>query len=146
MTSPAARWVLSCDGGARGNPGPGAFGYVLRDPAGALREERSERIGIVTNNMAEYRSLLAGLEAARRLGARRLEVRMDSELVVRQMMGAYRVKSAGLKPLYEAARRSAAQFEEVNFISVRREDNRRADALVNEALDALGDPVPESPR
>lgn len=118
----------------------------MRDPAGALREERSERIGIVTNNMAEYRSLLAGLEAARRLGARRLEVRMDSELVVRQMMGAYRVKSAGLKPLYEAARRSAAQFEEVNFISVRREDNRRADALVNEALDALGDPVPESPR
>ncbi len=142
----AGHWRLSCDGGARGNPGPGALGYVLYDPAGTVRDERAEYLGTVTNNVAEYRALIAGLQAARRLEVSRLRVQMDSELVVRQMLGVYRVKHAGLKPLHREARRLAAQFEEVEFSAVPRERNHRADALVNEVLDAMGDPVPESPR
>src|SRR5512137_1371002 len=96
----AGEWTLACDGGSRGNPGPGALGYALFDPSGHEVEARGEYLGPVTNNVAEYRSLIAGLEAAARHAADPLRVHMDSELVVRQMTGQYRVKNEGLKPLH----------------------------------------------
>ena len=137
-------WTLRCDGGSRGNPGPGAFGFVLSDGEGKEREARGEYVGTVTNNVAEYKALIAGLEAAVRHGVRSLRVVMDSELVIRQMTGEYRVKNEGLKPLHAEARRKAAALGEVAYRSVGREDNERADQLVNEALDkVLGS---ESPR
>lgn len=128
-------WTLRCDGGSRGNPGPGALGYILADPRGEVVESRGEYIGPVTNNVAEYRALIAGLEAAVRHGASEVVVHMDSELVVRQMNGQYRVKHEGLKPLYAEATRAAEKLTRVTFTSVRREDNDGADALVNAALD-----------
>src|SRR5262245_60470546 len=128
-------WTLRCDGGSRGNPGPGALGYVLCDDTGAEIEARGEFLGVCTNNVAEYRSLIAGLGAAARLGVKSLVVRMDSELVVRQMLGQYKVKNEGLKPLHAEARQAVAKFGTVRFESVPRDDNGRADALVNEALD-----------
>ncbi len=137
-------WTVRCDGGARGNPGPGAAAFILNDEAGAEVEARGEFLGSVTNNVAEYRALIAGLQAARRLGARRLRVLMDSELVVRQMTGEYRVKNAGLKPLHEEAKREAANFAGVEYRVVRRGDNARADSLVNETLDRVLES--ESPR
>ena len=137
-------WIVRCDGGSRGNPGPAALGFVLLDPAGREVEARGERIGPATNNVAEYRALIAGLEAAARAGADPLLVCMDSELVVRQMTGEYRVKNAGLKPLHAAARRSVATLGRVRFTAVPRAANAQADRLVNEALDeVLGS---ESPR
>ena len=136
MTSPMADvWTLRCDGGSRGNPGPGALGFVLCDAGGREVEAHGEFLGVCTNNVAEYRSLIAGLGAAARQGARTLVVRMDSELVVRQMLGQYKVKNEGLKVLHAEARRAAAQVGVVRFESVPRDDNGRADALVNEALD-----------
>jgi len=128
-------WTLRCDGGSRGNPGPGALGYVLCDAAGREVEARGEFIGVCTNNVAEYRALIAGLEAAARHGTRTLVVRMDSELVVRQMLGQYKVKAEGLKALHAEARSAAGRVGVVRFESVPRDDNSRADALVNEALD-----------
>jgi len=140
----AGEWTLRCDGGARGNPGPGALGYALFDPAGAEIEARGEYLGTVTNNVAEYRALIAGLEAARRHGAQRLRVCMDSELVVRQMTGEYRVKNAGLKPMHAAADVARRAIASVRFVSVPRAENARADRIVNETLDeVLGT---ESPR
>ncbi len=139
-------WILRCDGGARGNPGPAALGYVLVDPRGAEVEARGEYLGPATNNVAEYRALIAGLEAARRAGADPLEVCMDSELVVRQMTGEYRVKSAGLRPLNAQARRGIARLGRVRFTAVPREANARADRLVNEALDEVLGSKSESPR
>ena len=137
-------WVLRCDGGSRGNPGPGAIGCVLDDPEGREVEARGLYIGAVTNNVAEYRALIEGLEAAQQHGVRTLEVRMDSELVVRQMSGAYRVKNEGLKPLYAAASKAAAAIPNVRFVTVPREANARADRIVNDTLDkVLGS---ESPR
>lgn len=138
-------WKLGCDGGSRGNPGPGAYGFVLTDATGKVVEARGEYIGSVTNNVAEYRALIAGLEAAHRHGATPLAVSMDSELVVRQMTGAYRVKNEGLKPLHAEATRALARIATVRFSSVPREANTHADRLVNEALDRffLGS---ESPR
>jgi ribonuclease HI len=133
--SPAAAWTVRCDGGSRGNPGPGALGYVLCDPEGREIEARGEFLGVCTNNVAEYRSLIAGLDAAARHGARTVVVRMDSELVVRQMLGQYKVKNAGLKPLYAEARTAVTRVGVVRFESVPRDDNGRADGLVNEALD-----------
>jgi ribonuclease HI len=137
-------WTLQCDGGARGNPGPAAAGYVLLDPQGKTVESHADYIGAATNNVAEYRALIAGLEAAARHGAQPLVVRMDSELVVRQMTGEYRVKHAGLKPLHAEAQSAAARIGGLTFRAVRREDNERADRLVNDTLDRiLGS---ESPR
>ena len=139
-----SEWIVRCDGGSRGNPGPAALGYVLLDPAGREVEARGECLGTATNNVAEYRALIAGLQAAARAGADPLLVCMDSELVVRQMTGEYRVKNAGLKPLHAEARQAAAKLGRVRFSSVRREANTHADRLVNEALDeVLGS---ESPR
>jgi ribonuclease HI len=141
---PPRTWTLRCDGGARGNPGPAAIGYLLMNPAGDTVESRAEYLGPATNNVAEYRALIAGLEAAARHGATPLRACMDSELVVRQMTGEYRVKHEGLKPLHAAAREAAARIPALTFSSVPREENARADQLVNEKLDkVLGS---ESPR
>ena len=137
-------WTLRCDGGSRGTPGPGAYGFVLADPHGRVIEERGEYLGTVTNNVAEYRSLIAGLESAARHGAAKLMVYMDSELVVRQMKGEYRVKNAGLKPLYDRACEAKSRLAAVRFTAVRREENAAADRLVNETLDRVRST--ESPR
>jgi ribonuclease HI len=131
--------IVRCDGGARGNPGPAAIGVVVLDGSvdpPVVLTTVSECIGVATNNVAEYRALIAGLDAARPFGARRLVVRADSELVVRQLEGRYRVKSALLRPLYEEAQARLATYDEVDLGHVRREDNADADALVNAALDA----------
>lgn len=132
------RIVLYCDGGARGNPGPAAIGAVVLDPATEppLRLATvSERIGVATNNVAEYRALVAGLEAAVDFPARRVSVRADSQLLVRQLQGAYRVKQPHLRPLYERARELLGRYDEVELEHVPRESNTLADALVNAALD-----------
>lgn len=136
MTPPSRTgWTLRCDGGSRGNPGPAAYGFVLVDGAGREVEARGEFIGTATNNVAEYRALIAGLQAAVAHRASPLVVVMDSELVIRQMLGQYKVKNAGLKPLHAEAKRVAAGLAKVTWSSVAREDNGRADGLVNEALD-----------
>ena len=127
---------LSTDGGARGNPGPAAFGYVLEAEDGTVLDARGEAIGVATNNEAEYRGLVAGLEKAIELGVDELEVVSDSELVVRQMRGEYKVKKETLRTLNEEASDLARRLEKVSFTSVRREHNELADRLVNEALDA----------
>ena len=131
-----SRLVVNVDGGSRGNPGPAAVGVVVATPEGELVAEVGETIGAVTNNVAEYRALLRGIELAREHGATGLEIYGDSELVVKQVRGEYRVKDAGLKPLHAEARAALAQVESWSFDHVRREDNARADELVNEALDA----------
>ena len=130
-------WTLSCDGGSRGNPGPAAYGFVLCDPQGAEVEARGEYIGTATNNVAEYQALIAGLHAAVQRGASPLAVVMDSELVIRQMTGQYKVKNEGLKPLHQQARVVAGKLGNVSWSSVRRDDNSRADGLVNQALDEV---------
>jgi ribonuclease HI len=127
---------LSTDGGARGNPGPAAFGYVLEAGDGTMLAAHGEAIGTATNNVAEYRALIAGLEKAVELGVDDLEVFSDSELLVKQMRGEYKVKKATLKELSEEAARLARQLESVSYTAVRREHNELADRLVNEALDA----------
>lgn len=127
-----------CDGGSRGNPGPAAIGAVVLDmDADPPRRVAtvSERIGVTTNNVAEYRALIAGLEAAEPVGAHRVEVRADSELMVRQVQGRYRVKNAGLAPLHARVRALLARYDEVDVEHVRRAFNTEADALVNAALD-----------
>jgi ribonuclease HI len=133
----AGEWTLRCDGGSRGNPGPGALGYALSDATGLEVEARGRFLGTVTNNVAEYRALIAGLEAARRLGVERLRVCMDSELVVRQMTGEYRVKNPGLKPLHAEAVVARMGVPQVRFVAVPRGENARADQLVNETLDEV---------
>ena len=131
--------VVHVDGGARGNPGPAAAAAVATTPEGDELAERSAYLGQATNNVAEYRALLLGLELARELGAREVEVVNDSELVARQIGGEYKVKHAGLRPLYLDAMRALRDFDGWSVRSVRREENLRADELVNETLDdALG--------
>jgi ribonuclease HI len=127
---------LSTDGGARGNPGPAAYGYVLETPDGTVLDARGERIGVATNNVAEYRALVAGLEAALARGVTELEVVSDSELLVKQMRGEYKVKNAALRTLSLKAARLARELGKVTYKAVRREHNELADTLVNEALDA----------
>lgn len=127
---------LSTDGGARGNPGPAAFGYVLETDDGTVLAAHGEAIGVATNNVAEYRALVAGLEKAAELGVDELEVVSDSELLVKQMRGEYRVKNAALAELNDAAVRLAKRIGRVTYRAVRREHNELADRLVNEALDA----------
>jgi ribonuclease HI len=130
------RVTVYIDGGSRGNPGPAAAGVVVLDTHGTVLHEAGIYLGQATNNVAEYRGLLAGLEAAAASGATELEIVSDSELLVRQMTGEYRVKNPGLVPLAERARRLANGFAACTFRHVRREDNLRADRLVNQALDA----------
>ena len=126
---------LSTDGGARGNPGPAAFGYVLEAEDGHVLAAHGEAIGRATNNVAEYRALLAGLEKAVELGVDELEVVSDSELLVKQMRGEYRVKNEALRALSIEAARLARRLGRVTYTAVRREHNELADRLVNEALD-----------
>jgi ribonuclease HI len=127
---------LFTDGGARGNPGPAAYGYVLEADDGTVLAAHGEKIGIATNNVAEYSALIAGLEKAVELGLPRVEVVSDSELMVKQMRGEYRVKNEALRELFEEAGRLARRIGDVRFSAVRREHNELADRLVNEALDA----------
>jgi probable phosphoglycerate mutase len=127
---------LSTDGGARGNPGPAAFGYVLEAEDGTVLDARGEAIGVATNNVAEYSALVAGLEKAAELGVTELEVVSDSELLVKQMTGEYRVKNETLAELNEEAERLARRVGRVRYVAVRREHNELADRLVNDALDA----------
>lgn len=135
-----ARVVVYTDGGARGNPGPAAIGAVVVDPHTEPPEtvaSVSEAIGVATNNVAEYRAVIAGLEAALEVGAREVELRADSELVIRQLEGRYRVKTETLRPFHDEARTLLTRFDRVRLTHVRRENNADADALVNQALDAL---------
>ena len=130
------RAKLSTDGGARGNPGPAAYGYVLETDDGTVLAAHGETIGVATNNVAEYRALVAGLEKALELGVDDVEVVSDSELVVRQMRGEYKVKNQALRELSEHAAHLARRMRSVSYTAVRREHNELADRLVNEALDA----------
>lgn len=141
------RWVLHTDGGSRGNPGPGGAGIVLRRADGPIAAKGGAFLGSVTNNVAEYSALLWGMRAALALGVKELLVKADSELVVKQMRGEYRVKNEGLKPLFLEAQRLRRGFDAIEFVHVRREENAEADALANEAMDGrctVGD-APEPP-
>ena len=129
---------LSTDGGARGNPGPAAYGYVLETEDGTVLAAHGEAIGEATNNVAEYRALVAGLEKALELAVDEVDVVSDSELLVRQMTGQYKVKNEALRKLSLEAARLARQLRRVTYRSVLREHNELADRLVNEALDAAG--------
>jgi ribonuclease HI len=130
------RAKLSTDGGARGNPGPAAYGYVLEADDGTVLAAHGETIGIATNNVAEYSALIAGLEKGLELGVTDLEVISDSELMVKQMRGEYKVKNEALRELWQQATRLARELGSVRYRAVRREHNELADRLVNEALDA----------
>jgi probable phosphoglycerate mutase len=131
-----AGWVTAhCDGGARGNPGPAGFGAVVQDGSGNMLAELSDFLGIQTNNVAEYSGLLAVLSYALAHGHRRLRVVSDSELMVKQIQGKYQVKSPGLRPLYEQARKKIAQLERFEITHALRHKNKDADRLANEAMD-----------
>lgn len=130
-----SRVTVNVDGGARGNPGPAAIGVVVRNGGGEVLEEVGERIGEATNNVAEYRALLKGIERAAALGATELELIGDSELVVRQVEGRYKVKNAGMKELHEQVKGALRDFDSWSIRHVRRAENADADRLVNEALD-----------
>jgi ribonuclease H / adenosylcobalamin/alpha-ribazole phosphatase len=141
--------VVWTDGGARGNPGPAGYGVVVTTPAGEVLSQRAEGIGWATNNVAEYRGAIAGLEQALAMGARRVRVRADSLLVVNQQKGQWKVKNAALQVLWAETRRLSGQFERVTWEHVPRQRNRRADALANQAMDAQGAverPVGDFPR
>jgi len=134
-----AKLIVNVDGGARGNPGPAAIGVVVRDGSGTVLAEDGEGIGIATNNVAEYRALLLGIERARQLGATELELVGDSELIVRQVKGEYKVKDATLRQLHGEVRRALRPFAGRWSIShVRRAQNADADRLVNRVLDGAG--------
>lgn len=128
-------WILSVDGGARGNPGPAGAGAVLADPTGRVTAELAIPLGRTTNNVAEYEGLLAGLAKAAASGAQYVEVRSDSELLIRQMTGRYQVRADHLKPLHEKAALAVAGFAGVNFTHIPRAQNAAADALANRAMD-----------
>jgi probable phosphoglycerate mutase len=128
--------TLWTDGGARGNPGPAAYGYVLEAEDGTVLASHGEAIGTATNNVAEYRALIAGLEKAVELVVDELEVVSDSELLVKQMRREYKVKNENLRGLFEQASVLADRLRSVRYTAVRREHNELADRLVNEALDA----------
>jgi ribonuclease HI len=134
-----SRVTVNVDGGARGNPGPAAIGVVLRDEQGAVLEEVGEKIGEATNNVAEYKALLRGIELAAEQGAGEVELIGDSELVVRQVEGKYKVKNAGIKPLHAEVKRALAEFDSWSIRHVRRAENADADLLVNQALDGVLD-------
>ncbi len=128
--------VVNVDGGARGNPGPAAIAAVVQGPEGAVLEECAEQIGRATNNVAEYKALLLGIERARALGARELELVGDSELIVRQVKGEYKVKDANMRELHTRAKAALRDFDRWSIRHVRREHNAEADRLVNRALDS----------
>ncbi len=127
---------MHVDGGARGNPGPAAIGVVLSTPDGEVIEELGERIGVATNNVAEYRALLRGVQTATAHGATELEIVNDSELVAKQINGVYRVKHPAMRPLHTEAMAALQEIPQWRVRSVPRAENAEADALVNQALDA----------
>ncbi len=129
------RVTINTDGASRGNPGPAAIGATIKDEQGKLLSAISERIGRTTNNQAEYRALIAALREAGRLGANGIDIRLDSELLVRQLTGRYRVKHPALKPLYEETRRLLAGLAGFAITHIPREENAEADRLANAALD-----------
>jgi len=128
--------VVHVDGGARGNPGPAAGAAVISTPDGEVLASASRLLGVATNNVAEYRGLLLGLESALALGASEVEVVNDSELVAKQLTGVYKVKHPDMRPLHSEALQALRRFERWSIRSVPRAQNAQADALVNEALDA----------
>ena len=132
---PSAAYRANIDGGSRGNPGPASYGVVIRDPRGEVAARLKKYIGRTTNNVAEYYGLIAALDYAQQHGIRALRVESDSELLVRQMRGQYKVKSPELRPLFERARKMAQSFASFQIDHVYRERNAEADALANEALD-----------
>jgi ribonuclease HI len=134
-----SRLILRTDGAARGNPGPSAAGLVVEDARGRPLVKKGILLGRGTNNEAEYRALIAALEEAARLGAREVEARADSQLLVRQVEGRYRVKAANLRPFYAKVRGLLASFERWRVVHVPREENAEADRLANMALDACSD-------
>jgi ribonuclease HI len=139
----AAGWYTAhCDGGSRGNPGPAGFGAVIEDPQGQIAARLSEFLGRQTNNFAEYKGLLAVLEWAQAHGVHQLRVISDSELMVKQMKGQYKVASPGLRPLWEDAKRLASQLERFEIRHTLRGGNREADRLANEAMDKGAGRVP----
>jgi ribonuclease HI len=129
---------LYTDGGSRGNPGPAAYAFVLEAEDGTVLDARGEAMGVATNNVAEYSALVAGLERAAEAGVAELEVVSDSELVVKQMRGEYKVKNRALQDLFLEASRLARRMNRATYTAVRREHNELADGLVNEALDRAG--------
>ena len=131
----SAAYRANIDGGSRGNPGPASYGVVIRDPRGQVVAKLKKYIGRSTNNVAEYYGLIAALDFAQQHGIRALRIESDSELLVRQMRGQYKVKSAELRPLYERARKMAQSFGSFRIDHVYREQNAEADALANDALD-----------
>lgn len=127
---------IHTDGAARGNPGPAAIGVTIKDEKGNLLDTVSKYLGVTTNNQAEYRAVIAGIEKALKLGARQVTLYSDSELVVRQILGRYKVKNAGLMPLYQEALKLIGKLEGFKAVNVPRGKNAEADALANKALDA----------
>jgi probable phosphoglycerate mutase len=135
-TSSNGPWISAhCDGGARGNPGPAGFGALIQDAEGRVLAELSEFLGIQTNNFAEYSGLLATLDFALSQGYQRLRVISDSELMVKQVQGKYKVKSPGLRPLYEQAKQKIARLEGFEIVHALRHKNKDADRLANDAMD-----------
>ena len=126
--------VIFADGASRGNPGPAAIGVTIKDERGRLITSISQRIGKATNNQAEYRAIIAALEEAIRLGAKRVDIKMDSELVVKQINGEYRVKKVTLKPLYQRVKQLQSSLESFTITHIPREQNAEADKLANKAL------------
>jgi ribonuclease HI len=135
-----ASYQANVDGGSRGNPGPAAYGVLVRDPRGEIVARLKKYIGINTNNVAEYFGLIAALDYAQNHGIRALRVESDSELMVKQLRGQYKVKSAELKPLFERAKKMSQTFETFRISHVYREQNKEADSLVNQALDETSGP------
>jgi broad specificity phosphatase PhoE/ribonuclease HI len=139
------RVSVEADGGSRGNPGPAGYGAVVRDESGAVIAERLGALGVTTNNVAEYSGLIAGLKAARELGADEVDVRMDSKLVVEQMAGRWQIKHPGLRPLAEEARGLAQGFARIQYSWIPRERNKDADRLANAAMDGATSPTSAAP-
>ena len=128
------RVIIAADGASHGNPGPASIGIMLRDEQGKTLAQISRRIGIATNNQAEYRAIIAALSEAIRLGAKRVDINMDSQLVVRQISGQYRVRNAALKPLFQEVKRLTEHLEAFTITHVSRNQNMEADRLANMAL------------
>jgi len=128
-------WRLHCDGASQGNPGPAGAGAVLWDPEGKIRAEKTRYLGEATNNVAEYQALILGLDTARQLGVRKLRIFADSELLVKQIQGAYQVKAPHLLPLWRQARQALEHFASFTISHVPRHDNRLADRLAQQAID-----------
>ncbi|MFO0704461.1 MAG: ribonuclease HI family protein [Candidatus Andersenbacteria bacterium] len=130
--------ITYTDGGARGNPGPAALGVAIYKPDGTLIGKHGKFLGEQTNNYAEYHAVIFALKEAKKLGAKKVTARMDSELIVKQLAGEYRVRNKGLLPLFEEVKKLACQFEQISFSHVRREQNKLADKMVNIILDRMG--------